>query len=380
MRGAALLAAACAITMSGCVLEPSLDEFLDSPGPRPPARTSLPGATIDPQAIYERARGSVVTVISEYGLVDGTVGLGTGFLNGDRQTVITNAHVVTDFLEPAKRADAVFLQLSDGTRMDAEILGVDPHGDISVLRAERSIDAEPLVFAREQPAVGDPVMAIGTPLGETYTMSLGYVTGEHRRISGLAGFKIYGAIQTDAVITMGNSGGPLLNARGEVIGVNGQMLSIGGGGEGLGFAIPAPLVDRSASFLRDRRDVPYAYLGVNGKPLWRGASNYEGIPDRPGVLIGEVRAGSPAAMAGLRAGAGNVTVQGSDMRLGGDLITAIDDHQLAFNEQLGEALLGFEPGQVVTITFQRDGRRHEVRVTLENRPLLWPSPWEMFFG
>ncbi|MBK5231184.1 MAG: trypsin-like peptidase domain-containing protein, partial [Thermoleophilia bacterium] len=286
-RVVALIAAAvCAAALSGCALGGSLDQVLDSPGARPPARTSLPGARIDPPKLFHRARPAVVTVISQFGGPAGQLSLGTGFAAGDRSTIVTNTHVVTNPFSPGQRATQVNLQLADGSRIAARIVGIDPHADIAVLRTARPVAKRALRFSRQPARIGDPVMTIGSPLGETYTMSLGYVTGVDRRISGLAGFKIDGAIQTDAVITMGNSGGPLLNASGEAIGVTGQMLTVGGGGEGLGFAVPAALARRSFAYLSAGRHVPYAYLGVNGKPLWRGAGGIHGLPHRPGVLVG----------------------------------------------------------------------------------------------
>ncbi|MFY9488967.1 MAG: trypsin-like peptidase domain-containing protein [Solirubrobacterales bacterium] len=386
MRRACLVIAmlAVALTFSGCKLAGSLDEFLDSPGAQPSsARTALPGADIDPPTLYKRVAPSVVTVISEFGSIgeSGEVGLGTGFVIGDGKTVVTNAHVVTNELDDHKRAEAVNLQLENGERVSVEIAGVDPHADIAVLRTEKRVARKPLKFSRAAAGIGAPVMALGSPLGETYTMSVGYVTGVGRKIFGLAGFRIYGAIQTDAVITMGNSGGPLVNAEGEVIGVNGQILSVGGGGEGLGFAIPAELVSRSARTLARGDKVRYAYLGIEGKPLWRGIDEWEStLPDSPGVLIGNIRDGSPADGVGLTEGTEEYSVAGSDMVLGGDVITAIDGYKLKYNEQLGEALAHFRPGQRVTLSILTGNAPSKVEVTLGERPLLWPDPFEELFG
>lgn len=399
---AMLVSACCAIALQGCALEMPLDEFLDSPGTRTPsARTALPGADIEPADVYRRATPAIVTVISEFGSEDDSmIGIGTGFAVGDRRTIVTNAHVVLNELDDHRKAFAVTLQIEDGSRVPAEIAGVDPHADVAVLTTEARITDRALRFSKSEPRVGDPVVAIGSPLGETYTMSVGYVSGVDRDIEGLAGFPIYGATQTDAVITMGNSGGPLLNADGEVIGVNGQVLSVGGGGEGLGFAIPADLVARATRFLAENKEVPYAYLGIRAKPVWRGLhdelatfdfsenSDWEFagktaaklIPDRPGVLVGEVRANSPGAAAGLRGSESSFSIQGSDVSLGGDVITRVGDHDLAYNEQLGEALMRFRPGQRVSIGYYRDGRFRKTSVTLDDRPLLWPSLWETIFG
>ncbi|MFY9264792.1 MAG: trypsin-like peptidase domain-containing protein [Solirubrobacterales bacterium] len=379
--GALVAGALVAVSLSGCLLDGSLDGFLDSPGTKPSsARTALPGAEIDPPTLYRRVAPAVVTVISEFGAAeeDGEIGLGTGFATGDGSMIVTNAHVVTNELDNHRRANSVNLQLQDGKRVKAEIAGVDPHADIAVLTSKRRVTGRPLKFATAPARIGEPVMALGSPLGETYTMSVGYVTGVDRRISGLAGFRIYDAVQTDAVITMGNSGGPLVNADGRVLGVNGQILSVGGGGEGLGFAIPAALVKRSSTVLATGETVKYAYLGVEGKPLWRGIEDFAEVPAGPGVLVGEVREGSPADRAGLRGGDEEVSAAGSTVALGGDVITAIGGHELAYNEQLGQALDRFRPGQRVTIEFLRDFSEKSVRVTLAERPLLWPDFWDLF--
>ncbi len=372
--------------LSGCALQGSLDQMLDSPGAEPHVRTSLPGAKIDPPELFRKAQRSVVTVIAQYGDgADAPQGLGTGFAIDGGSLVVTNVHVVTSSIKPGEPADGLVLQLFDGSRIDAEIVGLDPHADIAVLKPAAAKSGMGLTrglrFSSGSAAMGDPVMAIGSPLGETYTMSVGYVTGVDRRISGLVGFPIYGAIQTDAVITMGNSGGPMLNAAGDVIGVNGQMLSVGGGGEGLGFAIPALLVKRSVRYLRKAETVPYAYMGVEGKALWRGAATSLKLSvDTAGVLIGSVREGSPADLAGLRGGDGRQRVQGSDLRVGGDIITAINGRKLRFNEQLGEVLLEYKPGETVRVAYIRDGSELKASVTLEDRPVEWPSPLQSVFG
>lgn len=397
-----LAAVSCALLLQGCSLNMPLDRFLDSPGTRTPsARTALPGARIDPAAIYRDATPAIVTVISVFGNEpDSAIGIGTGFAIGDRRTIVTNAHVVLNESDNYRKASAVTLQIENGSRVPAEIAGVDPHADVAVLTTKAAITKRSLRFASREPRVGDPVVAIGSPLGETYTMSAGYVSGVDRKIQGLAGFSIYGAIQTDAVLTMGNSGGPLLNAGGDVIGVNGQVLSVGGGGEGLGFAIPAGLVARSAGYLAEHKRVSYAYLGVRGKPIWRGLydalttlnssagssrkfagkSADELLPKRPGVLVGKVRENSPAADAGLRGSAKSYKIQGSDVSLGGDVITRIGTHELIYNEQLGEVLMRFRPGQSVPVTYYRNGKFHQTTVRLKHRPLLWPNLWQSVFG
>lgn len=382
-RGRPLLAVAatllCALSLQGCVLDGSLDEFLDSPGIQPPSkRSSATSPELDAAAVFRSTTPAVSTVISQFDVDGEAIAIGTGFAVGDGKTIVTNAHVVTDSFTPEEEALEIFLQREDGARVQASVAGIDYHADIAVLDAEEEMTDSPLEFATAKPETGDPVMAIGSPLGLTYTMSVGHITGVDRTLSGLAGFNVYGALQTDAVIAPGNSGGPLINADGQVVGVNSQMLSIGGGGEGLGFALPASVVKRSHGYLRKYEDVPYAYLGANSKPLWRGAGDTGELPDRPGALIGEVREGSPAYDVGLRGGSGRLVVQGSDVRLGGDLITAVGDHELDWNEPLGEVLLRHEPGERVTLHYIRDGERKKISVQLADRPLIWPSLTDMF--
>lgn len=382
VRARRLLAiAACvgaALSLQGCVLDGSLDQFLDSPGIQPPSkRNSTSTAKLDAPRVFKQSTPAISTVISQFDQDAHKVAIGSSFAISD-QTLVTNAHVVTDTFQPDIKATKVYLQREDGRRVKAGILGVDYHADIALLKASSKMTDTPLRFADHAPETGDPVMAIGSPLGLTYTMSVGSITGVDRELSGLAGFNVYGALQTDAVIAPGNSGGPLLNADGEVVGVNSQMLSIGGGGEGLGFALPAKVVKRTVGILGKGEHVPYAYLGAFGKSLWRGAGDDGRLPSRPGVLIGEVRKGSPAFEVGLRGGSGRIVVQGSEFRTGGDLIVALDDHKLDWNEPLGEALLAYEPGDRVTVHYIRDGEPRKVSVQLAERPLIWPSIPDLF--
>lgn len=367
-----------ALTLSGCALDGSLDQFLDSPGIQTPSQRSTVSADeLDAPKIFSQTSPAVSTVISQFDQEGEMIAIGTGFAI-EPARIVTNAHVVTDAFDPETKAIKLYLQREDGERVRARVLGVDYHADIAVLEAAKRIAERPVKFAESLPETGDPVMAIGSPLGLTYTMSVGHITGVDRELRGLAGFPVYGALQTDAVIAPGNSGGPLINSKGEIVGVNSQMLSIGGGGEGLGFALPATVVKRSVRHLSKGERVPYAYLGAAGKPLWRGAGEDGRLPDRPGVLVGEVREGSPAFDVGLRGGTGKIVVQGSDFRVGGDLIIALDEHELDWNEPLGEALLKYKPGERVTVHFIRDGKRERISVQLAERPLIWPSLAEIF--
>ena len=190
-----------------------------------------------------------------------------------------------------------------------------------------------------------------------------------RQITSLTGFEIAGAIQTDAAINRGNSGGPLVNARGEVLGINSQIQTTTGGGEGVGYAIPADTVRRTLAALRREGKVEYAYLGVSTAPIYPQLARRFRLPVATGAWVQEVVPDSPAADAGLREGVDAQRFQARSVAIGGDIITAVDGRRLADEAALGVALLRFRPGQEVTLTIYRNGRRRDVRVTLGARPL-----------
>jgi S1-C subfamily serine protease len=391
-----------ALGLGGCALGGSIDDFIDNPGP---SRTRpATGGKLDARRIYRATERSVVTVIVDLdgdGLAEG---LGSGFATGPAQ-IVTNVHVIGNLFNH-KKAEDVYVQTRDGSRYPALIVGTDSHADVAVLSvdysdpevAEEASDVlwddgldtdeelgletprlKPVRFGDSaELAVGDPVAAVGAPLGITDSLAVGYVTGVDRTIRGLAGFSIPGAIQTDAAITLGNSGGPLLNAKGEVVGINDQIATVGGGGEGLAFAIPSETVERSVrEILRDGK-VEYAYLGARTRPVPPTLRSSLGLPDDPGVIVFSTREGSPARLAGLRGDEDVVALGGSEWPENGDFITAVDDRPLRENERLTTALARYRPGQKVTLHVARccygsdqGYRSRTVTVLLGERPLLW---------
>jgi S1-C subfamily serine protease len=255
------------------------------------------------------------------------------------------------------------VQLAGGERLATRIVGTDAHADIAVLRVldPLPLGVRPLRLAADRGvAVGDPVVAIGTPLGESQSLSAGTISGLGRSLPGLAGFRIDGAIQTDAAITLG-----------DVVGVNVQIKSVGGGGEGLGFAIPAATVQRSVRQQLAHGRARYAYLGVRSRPVYPALADFLDLPVGSGVLVTAVRDRSPADHAGLRAGDRDVTFRGSRLRAGGDLIVATDGRPLGPGDRLAERLVERRPGARVRLTLYRAGRRQTLDVVLGDRPLLW---------
>ena len=205
----------------------------------------------DPAQIYDRLSPGVVTILSVFdggaSLLDsgGEGGQGSGFvLDGDGY-IATNAHVVTS--DSGARAKQVYVEFSDGNRVEAKIVGVDPNADVALLKVDpQGLSLTPLKLGvSHRIAVGEPVAAIGSPFGERQSLSIGVISAIDRNIESLTRFQIGNAIQTDAAINPGNSGGPLLDAHGRVLGINAQIKSQSGGGEGVGFAIPVDAVRRS---------------------------------------------------------------------------------------------------------------------------------------
>jgi putative serine protease PepD len=253
----------------------------------------------------------------------------------------------------------------------AKLVGVDPSTDLAVLKVDLPANAlTPLPLGdSDAVSVGDSVVAIGNPFGLDRTITAGIVSAVQRGITAPNGFQIDHVIQTDAAINHGNSGGPLLNSRGEVIGVNAQIQ--GGtvdGNVGIGFAIPVNTVKAAASQLIESGKVEHPYLGVELQPITSDLVENFRLPVEEGVMIARVRPETPAATAGLRGGDTTVTVNGQDYVLGGDIITRIDGQQAVSVDQVREVILNKKPGDTVTLEINRDGRTLTLSVELGRQP------------
>jgi S1-C subfamily serine protease len=316
----------------------------------------------------------VVTIISIFGggtalLEDGGEGgQGSGFVLDDQGYVATNAHVVTT--EGGGRAEQVFVEFSDGNRVPAEIVGADPNADVALLKVDPDeLSLTPLELgASESIRVGEPVAAIGSPFGERQSLTIGVVSAIDRNIQSLTRFSIGNAIQTDAAINPGNSGGPLLDGRGRVIGINAQIKSQSGGGEGVGFAIPVDAVQRSLRELRADGRVSYGYLGVTTVTVWPQLAERLDLEEGAGALVQEVEADSPADDAGLRAGREQISFQGNDLVAGGDLVLAVDGRELTRENDLADVISSRSSGDAVELAVLRDGKRRTLEVELGRRP------------
>jgi S1-C subfamily serine protease len=385
-RLAALLALLALLALAGC--GGGEDDNAPAPAGGDEGKTETPtrveviedsGGGFNPKAIYDREAPGVVTVISlfEGGNLDalgqqGGGGVGSGFvLNGEGE-VATNAHVVTTGEgDDAQRAQEVYVEFADGNTVDAEIVGTDPNADIALLKLDpEGLKLEPLPLGESSSVeVGEPVAAIGSPFGEQQSLSVGVISAVDRSIASLTDFRISGAIQTDAAINPGNSGGPLVDAEGRVIGVNQQIKSTSGGGEGVGFAVPVDVVKRSIDMLRDGGEAQYAYLGVSSVELYPQLVERFKLDVDKGAWVQTINPGGPAEKAGVRGGGSPVAFQAEAYRPGGDVITKVGGKPVEDSSQLAELIATYEPGEKVPLEIHRDGDTREIEVTLGERPL-----------
>jgi S1-C subfamily serine protease len=332
----------------------------------------------DPASIYDRLAPGVVTVLSIFDggpslLEDGGEGgQGSGFVLDGDGFIATNAHVVTIArASRAAEADEVYVEFSDGNRVRAEIVGHDPNADVALLKVDpEGLSLTPLRLGEsESITVGEPVAAIGSPFGERQSLSIGVISALDRSIQSLTDFEIGDAVQTDAAINPGNSGGPLLDAEGRVLGINAQIKSQSGGGEGVGFAIPVDAVRRSLDELREKGRVDYGYLGVETLTIWPQLAERMDLDVETGALVQQVVDGSPADEAGLEAGGDEIGFQGqTEIATGGDLIVGVNGEDLTREHDLADEISAHSTGDRVRLELLRDGERRTIEVELGRRP------------
>jgi S1-C subfamily serine protease len=332
----------------------------------------------NPAQIYDRLSPGVVTVLSLFkggsSLLEdgGEGGQGSGFVLDGSGYIATNAHVVTiDQADGTEEADQVFVEFIDGNRVPAEIVGHDPNADVALLKIDpEGLSLTPLHLGESHTiSVGEPVAAIGSPFGERQSLSIGVISALDRTIRSLTQFQIGDAIQTDAAINPGNSGGPLLDADGRVIGINAQIKSQSGGGEGVGFAVPVDAVRRSLRELREKGRVDYGYLGVETLTVWPQLAERIDLDVKTGALVQQVVDDSPAEDAGVEPGDEEISFQGQDsITVGGDLIVAVDGKRLTREHDLADEISVHNAGETVKLTIFRDGERRSLDVELGRRP------------
>jgi S1-C subfamily serine protease len=289
--------------------------------------------------------------------------LGSGFVIDKSGHVVTNYHVV----EGASKVEVGF----SGTEMSATVVGTDPSTDIAVLRIKHveGRALRPLDLGdSDSVTVGDAVVAIGNPFGLERTVTAGIVSAMQREITAPNGFAIDEVIQTDAAINHGNSGGPLLNAAGKVIGVNSQIETESGGNVGIGFAVPINTVKDVASQLIRHGKVEHAYIGVETATITDELASNVRLPVDRGVLIQRVQPGSPAEEAGLQGGTTQVVIDGESFLVGGDVITRADGQTIKSDDELRRVVTGKKPGDELALLVNTQDETKEVTVKLGRQP------------
>jgi S1-C subfamily serine protease len=318
--------------------------------------------------VYIQARG-VTDTQSPLGLPQQGTATGSGVVVGKDGYILTNSHVV----EGASGVQVRFGE--NGDFVSAQVKGRDPSSDLAVLKVDPSkAKLRPVPLGNSDTAqVGDPVIAIGNPFGFTRTVTTGIVSALQRQIDAPNGFTIDHVLQTDASINPGNSGGPLLDADGRVIGINSQIATggSGNGSVGIAFAIPINTAKKLLPKLEQGQSVKRPFIGVTTAPVTKQLAQDLNLPVNQGALVENVRKGSPADKAGLRAG----QTQTSDgLTIGGDIITEVAGKTIKKPDDVLSAINSKKPGDQVEIRYYRGRSKKSVKVTLGNRPSAAQAP------
>jgi len=291
-------------------------------------------------------------------------GIGSGFMIDASGQILTNNHVV-------ENADRLEVTLIDGSQFPGTLVGRDPSNDIAIVRIDAPADQiRPLKLGRSaELAVGQQVVAIGNPFGFERSVTTGVVSALGRTLRASNGRMISGIIQTDAAINQGNSGGPLINSQGEVIGINTAIFSPSGGSIGIGFAVPADTIARLMPGLVTKGRVSHSWMGATFQDVTPDLARSLGLPVAQGVLIAQITPRGPAAKAGLRGATWIQRIGNKRVQIGGDFIMAVDGMAIKSGDDL-QLFLDSQrkPGDTVRLRIFRDGQEQMAELTLGELP------------
>jgi len=319
--------------------------------------------------VYRQASPAVANIVTrtvEYDFFFDPVpveGAGSGFLIDSRGYILTNFHVV-------QGAQSIEVILGDQSRFPAKYVGADRRNDIALIKIEpKSRKLATLALGDSSTLqVGQKVLAIGNPFGFQSTLTTGVVSALGRTVQTGESTFIDAAIQTDAAINRGNSGGPLLNSRGEAIGINSAIFTTTGATAGIGFAIPINTAKLVAHDLITEGHVREPFLGVETRPVGPWLAEALDLPVKEGLLVERVIPGSPAEHAGLHGGDREALAGMRRIRIGGDVIVAMDDRKVSGPFDVNTLLNRKRPGDTLALTIYRGGKRMELKVTLGEQP------------
>jgi S1-C subfamily serine protease len=302
-----------------------------------------------------------------FGGSGGGTATGSGFVIDHQGHILTNAHVVNG----ASKVEVTLGRKDVSSPIPATVVGKDESTDIAVLKVNAPAnELHPMPLGdSSQVSVGDPVVAIGNPFGLDRTVTAGIVSALQRQIQSPSNFTIDNVIQTDAAINPGNSGGPLIDASGRVIGINSQIESGGSGGNvGIGFAVPINTARDVANQLLQTGQVQHAYLGISGTDVTPQLADVLNLPVKQGALVEAVQSGGPAAKAGVNAGSTTISINGTQINAGGDIITKIDGKPVTGFDDVIADIGALKPGDQVQLTLVHGSQTRTATVTLSDRP------------
>ncbi|MCL7392589.1 MAG: trypsin-like peptidase domain-containing protein [Thaumarchaeota archaeon] len=318
-------------------------------------------ATSPVTEIYEQVKDSVVLIraTSYYG-----TSLGSGFVYDKLGHIITNNHVI----EGSYSITVTFL---DGTSLAASVVGTDPYSDIAVLKVRPDVvTLKPLKLGNSSELmIGEQIVVVGSPFGLAGSVTTGIVSQKGRLLETTYGYSIPGVIQFDAAVNPGNSGGPLLNMKGEVVGITTAIESPISGFVGVGYAIPSTIIARVVPALIEKGSYVHSWIGITGTNMNEEIAGAMKVNVTKGVLITDVAPGSPADRAGLRGGDRVVRIGGQTIKIGGDIIIAINGIPIKTIEEILTYLEEkTSPGDVVVFSVLRGTEILQIRVVLGERP------------
>jgi S1-C subfamily serine protease len=313
--------------------------------------------TIPWPTIYNQLKQSVV-------LIETDLGLGSGFVYDEDGHIITNNHVIED-------ADTIQVTFLDGNITSAQIVGTDLYSDLAVIKIDQKVtNLQPVVIGSSSDlAVGEPVAAMGNPYGLSDTLTVGIVSSLGRTMDATGGYVIIDIVQMDAAVNPGNSGGPLVNIKGQVVGVNSAIESDTGSFAGIGFAIPSDTVNREIDDLIETGTYKHPWIGISGRDVSIAIADAMDLEKAQGFLVIGVTEGSPAEEAGIIGGDHDETIDGQTVTLGGDVIIGVDGLSV---RTLTDAVVYIErnkhPGDSVELTIIRDDQERTLTLILGERP------------